>query len=83
MVTFWDGEHTGKLPGRLVRNPASVGLVAGGTGVKAASTADESDTTTDLREYAAELSEGGGASALARVLRSKEQALEGPPQSRL
>jgi N-acyl-D-aspartate/D-glutamate deacylase len=36
VVTFRNDQHTGKLPGRLVRNPMALGL-AGVAGVKAAS----------------------------------------------
>ena len=70
VVTFEGDQHTGALPGRLVRNPLSVGLPEGATPVPARR-GDETvgDDDKDLKEYAVEMSRGGGASAVARVLR--------------
>jgi N-acyl-D-aspartate/D-glutamate deacylase len=74
-VTFEHDQHTGELPGRLVRNPDAVGLAHGGPGAKAAS-ADEDVEEEDLSKYAVDISRGGGASAVARVLRDQDQNME-------
>ena len=71
VVTFEAGEHTGALPGRLVRNPQAVGIVNGGPGAEAATVGAPADSV-DLTKYAVELSRGGGASAVARVLRDED-----------
>ena len=73
MVTFQNDQHTGALPGRLVRNPTSVGLGAGRKDVQAARGGEDVERA-DLSDYAVELSQGGGASALARVNRAEEAA---------
>merc|ERR1712039_536956 len=76
VVTFQNGQHSGHLPGRLVRNPRSIGLADNYEGVKAASTSEPA-STEDLRDYAVELSRNGGASAVARVLREEESSRQG------
>lgn len=68
---------TGALPGRLVRNPKAIGLAAGRTDVPPASPDDADGPRADLTQYAVEISRGGGASAVARVLRDdKERPLD-------
>ena len=79
VITFEGDQHTGALPGRLVRNPLSIGLEAGATNVPAAR-GDEAITQRDLSQYAVELSRGGGASAVARVMRDDQGA---EPKSKL
>jgi len=80
VVTFRNDEHTGQLPGRLVRNPLANGLTSSNTAVQAADVASTSDGATDLTQYAVELSRDGGASAVARVLRDDKG---GAQQSKL
>ncbi len=70
VVTFENDRHTGKLPGRLVRNPLMIGVERAISGVTPARVED-AVKDVDLSEYATELSRGGGASAVARVLRAE------------
>ena len=81
VVTFENDQHTGALPGRLVRNPLSIGLAAGATNVPAAR-GDEAVQKRDLSQYAVELSRGGGASAVARVMRDDKGAATGPAEEK-
>lgn len=74
VVTFQNGQHSGQLPGRLVRNPRSAGLAENHAFVQAASVTEGVQTSADLTEYAVELSRSGGASAVARVLREQEKS---------
>jgi len=67
-ITFQNDQHTGLLPGRLVRNPLGLGVQAFQSKVKAAS-AEEQVEQADLKDYAVELSRDGGASAMARIER--------------
>lgn len=83
VVTFQHDQHTGELPGRLVRNPLARGLSEGTYGVKAASMTEDAQSNMDLTEYAVEVSREGGASAVARVLREQEGARDGATRSRL
>lgn len=73
VVTFQNGQHSGQLPGRLVRNPLAAGLANNNAGVKSASTSESGPKSADLTEYAVELSRGGGASAVARILREEDK----------
>jgi N-acyl-D-aspartate/D-glutamate deacylase len=73
IVTFQDGQHSGELPGRLVRNPRSLGLRDDYIAIEASQADDPSIMGKDLKDYAVELSRGGGASAVARVLRDDKE----------
>lgn len=73
VITFQNGQHSGELPGQLVRNPRAIGLSDHSISVTPASV-DETLTTEDLSEYAVELSRNGGASAQARVLRHEQRS---------
>ena len=70
--------HTGALPGRLVRNPLAIGLELGRTDVPPARIDDESlrdDIDVEaLKQRAVEMSRGGGASAVARVMRDDQKS---------
>ena len=74
VVTFENNAHTGELPGRLVRNPCCVGLencIRSET-VKAESLVKEKGAR-DMKDYAVNISQTGGASAMARVLGSRSR----------
>lgn len=71
VVTFRDDQHTGELPGRLVRNSLALGT-AGMDKVTAANATVDAQKD-DLTDYAVEVSRNGGASAFARVLREEEK----------
>ena len=78
VVTFEHDQHTGALPGRLVRNPLAIGLELGRTDVPPARIDDESlrdDIDVEaLKQRAVEMSRGGGASAVARVMRDDQKS---------
>ena len=73
VATFRDDQHTGELPGRLVRNPLGLGLAVDRSSSVRASTLVEDQQNVDLAQYAVDLSRSGGASAVARVLREDEK----------
>ena len=75
VVTFQNDQHTGALPGRLVRNEKMIGL-SGIEGVAPAAGDEALGKDTDLTKHALELSRDGGASAVARVLRHQEEDQE-------
>lgn len=83
VITFRNDQHTGQLPGRLVRNPLANGLTHDQHAVKAASAADSEGVNADLTKYAVELSRDGGASAVARVLRDQEGDSSGAVRAKL
>jgi N-acyl-D-aspartate/D-glutamate deacylase len=66
VVTFQGDQHTGALPGRLVRNPLATNVPP--------ARADEAVEQRDLTQYAVEMSRNGGASAVARVHRDDSKA---------
>lgn len=80
VVTFENDQHTGALPGRLVRNPLALGVDAVASAAGPARVQDDGGyAAVDLSARAVELSRGGGASAVARVLRDQDK--EKPSQS--
>ena len=79
VVTFENDQHTGALPGRLVRNPASLGVDAMATrygAVAQPARVEDQDQVegVDLSARAVEMARDGGASAQARVLRDQDAA---------
>jgi len=73
-VTFEDGQATGALPGRLVRNPKADASKFQGVAASVACKVDKSKEATeeDLSDYALKAAQGGGLSATARVARAME-----------
>jgi len=88
-VTYEEGKPTGVLPGRLVKNPRSVGLQGSLRGTVPAAVDEPGQSPADdvdLTSHALELSkqQGAGASAVGRVFKSvAEPGPAAPPQSRL
>jgi N-acyl-D-aspartate/D-glutamate deacylase len=83
VVTFENDQHTGALPGRLVRNPKAVG-VENATSVPALR--DMGDVSTvDLTDHAVGVSSAdtAGLSAIARTLRKSEETVKEAARSRL
>jgi len=72
---YEDGRATGKLPGRLVRNPKSNAAAWQGVSrhVVWRPGTDATADAVDLKEYALKAAEGGGASAIARIARDLEK----------
>jgi N-acyl-D-aspartate/D-glutamate deacylase len=82
VVTFQNDQHTGVLPGRLVRNPLMIGAANAVSGVPPARV-DAVGKDIDLSSYATEISRGGGASAVARVLREETAGNDDEIKSKL
>merc|ERR1712048_375934 len=66
-VVLENDKVTGACPGKLVRNPKSVGLTGSLKHSVPPCQSDEALGSLDMTERALELSRGGGASALTRI----------------
>jgi N-acyl-D-aspartate/D-glutamate deacylase len=84
--TYRDGEPTTRMPGRLVRNPKSDATqwrgVAAAVAWRPGSTG--AGGSMDMKDYALNAAQGGGASAIGRIARAlEEDEKEKKPTSRL
>mmetsp|Transcript_81476 Transcript_81476/g.174518 ORF Transcript_81476/g.174518 Transcript_81476/m.174518 type:complete len:693 (-) Transcript_81476:57-2135(-) len=87
-ATFRDGQPTGALPGRFVRNPKADKAAWRGVSASLAwREGTDGDALPDLTEDALKRAEGGGASSIARIARALESGGEkeadAAPKSRL
>lgn len=73
--TYKDGQPTGALPGRFVRNPKANAAAWQGTAKRLAwrPGQNEEDAAVDLKAHALQAAQGGGASAIARIARDLEK----------